>query len=142
MIAIRHIDHVVLRVKDIERMRRFYCEVLGMEHVAYRPRLKMSHLRGGSSLVDLVEGPPSEGEGRNMDHLCFRVDSVADVEKAAAALRAAGIATSDVARYPQYSEDYWATFLTDPDGVRLEITNYRQQRRDRHDRWEELAPSK
>jgi hypothetical protein len=27
-------------------------------------------------------------------------------------------------------------FLTDPDGVRLEITNYRQERRQRHDHWE------
>ena len=29
--------------------------------------------------------------------------------------------------------------LRDPDGLRLEITNYRQERRDRHDRWESLA---
>ncbi|MEO8145773.1 MAG: VOC family protein, partial [Betaproteobacteria bacterium] len=29
MINIRGIDHVVLRVKDIDAMRRFYCDVLG-----------------------------------------------------------------------------------------------------------------
>jgi glyoxylase I family protein len=28
-------------------------------------------------------------------------------------------------------------FFTDPDGVRLEVTNYRQERRDRHDRWDD-----
>lgn len=32
--------------------------------------------------------------------------------------------------------DYRATFFTDPDGVRLEVTNYRQERRDRYERWD------
>ncbi|HEX6530085.1 MAG TPA: VOC family protein, partial [Burkholderiales bacterium] len=38
MLKLRGIDHVVLRVRDIDVMRRFYCEVLGAEHVAYRPQ--------------------------------------------------------------------------------------------------------
>jgi hypothetical protein len=25
--------------------------------------------------------------------------------------------------------------FTDPDGIRLEVTNYRQERRERHDNW-------
>jgi len=37
--------------------------------------------------------------------------------------------------YPEYAPDYWATFFTDPDGLRLEVTNYRQERRSRHDQW-------
>jgi glyoxylase I family protein len=37
--------------------------------------------------------------------------------------------------HPDYAPDYMATFFTDPDGIRLEITNYRQERRDRHDAW-------
>jgi len=41
--------------------------------------------------------------------------------------------------YPKYAPDYWATFFSDPDGIRLEVTNYRQERRDRHDHWEELT---
>ena len=31
--------------------------------------------------------------------------------------------------------DYTATFFEGPDGIRLEVTNYRQERRDRHDHW-------
>ena len=59
MLRIREIDHLVLRVYDVERMRRFYCEVLGAEHVAWRPEFGMSHLRVGRSMVDLItiEGP-------------------------------------------------------------------------------------
>lgn len=51
-------------------------------------------------------------------------------------LRDAGIDASAAMRYPQYAPDYMATFFTDPDGIRFEITNYRQERRARHDRWE------
>jgi glyoxylase I family protein len=54
-LAIRGLDHVVLRVKDIETMRRFYCEVLGAMHVAYRPEFGMSHLRAGAAMIDLIE---------------------------------------------------------------------------------------
>src|SRR5678810_56976 len=83
MIRIREIDHLVLRVRDIDAMRRFYCEVLGAEHVAWRPKFGMSHLRLGRSMLDLitVDGPLGKGggaaagrEGRNLDHFCFRVE--------------------------------------------------------------------
>jgi catechol 2,3-dioxygenase-like lactoylglutathione lyase family enzyme len=83
MIRIREIDHLVLRVRDVDAMRRFYCEVLGAEHVAWRPKFGMSHLRLGRSMIDLitVDGPLGKGggaaagrEGRNLDHFCFRVE--------------------------------------------------------------------
>jgi hypothetical protein len=52
-------------------------------------------------------------------------------------LHAAGVAVTEPALYPDYAPDYVAIFFTDPDGVRLEITNYRQEGRDRHDHWDE-----
>ena len=60
---------------------------------------------------------------------------VADIK----ALQAAGIAATDAQLYPDYAPDYWATFFTDPDGIRLEITNYRLERRQRHDEWDSPA---
>ena len=72
MINIRDIDHLVLRVRDIDVMRRFYCEVLGAEHVIYRPEFGMSHLRIGDAMIDLVEREAPSGV--NMDHLCLRVE--------------------------------------------------------------------
>jgi transcriptional regulator of acetoin/glycerol metabolism len=50
------------------------------------------------------------------------------------------VAVSDLRRlYPEYASDYMAVFLTDPDGMRLEITNYRDERRYRHAHWHELV---
>ena len=33
--------------------------------------------------------------------------------------------------YPEYAADYYATFFEDPDGIRLEVTNFREERRRR-----------
>jgi hypothetical protein len=68
------------------------------------------------------------------------MDTAADVEAAAVALRAAGIEATGAKAYPEYAPDYVATFLEDPDGIRLEITNYRQERRERHDGWDDCGP--
>ena len=58
-------------------------------------------------------------------------------EAAALALKNAGIDASPARHHPEYAADYWAVFFTDPDGLRLEITNYRAERRARHDHWED-----
>jgi glyoxylase I family protein len=61
LINLRGIDHVVLRVRDIDAMRRFYCEVLGATHVAWRPEFSMSHLRVGNCMIDLVNREAPDG---------------------------------------------------------------------------------
>ncbi len=77
------IDHVVLRVVDLGRAVRFYEDVLGCRVVKEREDLGLVHLQAGSSLIDLVSvggklgrvgGAPAGAEGRNVDHLCLRVE--------------------------------------------------------------------
>lgn len=53
-------------------------------------------------------------------------------------LKERGISVGKPKRYPEYAPDYFALFFSDPDGIRLEITNYRQERRQRHDNWENI----
>jgi catechol 2,3-dioxygenase-like lactoylglutathione lyase family enzyme len=72
-----------------------------------------------------------------LHHFCLRVNSTGEVHAVAARLRSVGIDATEAMLYPQYAVDYCATFFSDPDGVRLEVTNYRQERRDRYDQWEE-----
>src|SRR5258708_32938108 len=94
---LREIDHVVLRVADMERMVRFYADVLGAEFVAHRPEFKMTHLRAGGSMIDLVAGEAASGvnSDRNMDHFCLRVDPF-DQDAIAAHLRSHGVPGGDV----------------------------------------------
>ena len=82
-VRIREIDHIVLRVVNLDRMLNFYCNVLGCEVERRIDELGLIQLRAGRSLVDLVpvdsklgrQGGAAPGkEGRNLDHLCFRVD--------------------------------------------------------------------
>lgn len=82
-IAIREIDHIVLRVIRLDDMIRFYCNVLGCRIERRQDELGLVQLRAGASLLDLVPvdgklgkmgGAPPGKEGRNVDHFCFRVE--------------------------------------------------------------------
>lgn len=83
MIHIREIDHLVLRVVDLEKMMHFYCEVLGCAVERRQAELGLLQLRAGRSILDLVTvagqlgragGAAPGKEARNLDHFCFRVD--------------------------------------------------------------------
>jgi catechol 2,3-dioxygenase-like lactoylglutathione lyase family enzyme len=82
-IAIREIDHIVLRVAGLDAMIRFYCDVLGCRIELRQDEIGLVQLRAGAALVDLVSvdgklgkmGGAAPGvEGRNLDHVCFRVE--------------------------------------------------------------------
>ena len=129
MINVREIDHVVLRVKDIEAMRRFYCDVLGAEHLVYRPQFGMSHLRAGASMIDLVavDGPlgrsggaPAGREGRNMDHLCLRVEPF-DQEAIVEHLRRHGAPVGGIKPRFGAEGNGVSIYLTDPEGNVVEL---------------------
>ena len=52
---LRQLDHVVLRVRDVAAMRRFYCDVLGCTPELDQPGIGLFQLRAGDSLIDLVD---------------------------------------------------------------------------------------
>ena len=129
MLTIQGIDHVVLRVRDIDAMRRFYCEVLGATHLAYRPEFGMSHLRIGASLIDLVEvnGPLGKAggaapgpEGRNMDHFCLRVEPF-DQDSIVAHLKSHRVAVGDIRTRFGAEGNGVSIYLTDPEGNTVEL---------------------
>jgi glyoxylase I family protein len=129
MLNLQGIDHVVLRVRDIDAMRRFYCEVLGAVHVAYRPKFGMSHLRVGASLIDLIEvnGPLGKAggaapgpEGRNMDHLCLRVEPF-DRDSIVAHLERHHVAVGDIRARFGAGGNGVSIYLTDPEGNTVEL---------------------
>lgn len=137
------IDHIYIAVSDLTRSETFYDKVLldalgfrknsfriGEDlHIQYYNRHFGFVLR--PARVQAVHNPYRPG----LHHFCLRVEGEAEVRAVAERLRAEGIGASEARNHPEYAPDYWATFLLDPDGIRLEITNYRQERRERHDQW-------
>src|SRR5271168_1349962 len=140
------IDHIYIAVSDMTRSESFYDRVmtiLGFRKSAFAidgdPHIQYYNRHFGFVLR------PASGGGHDpyrpgLHHLCLRVDSAGDVADAARQMLAAGIPATEPRLYPDYAPDYTAIFLTDPDGIRLEVTNYRQERRDRHDQWDEDRP--
>lgn len=143
------IDHIYLSVFDLDASEHFYdrvlIEVLGFRknrftiggdpHIQYFNRhfgivLRPSHMRA-----------PHDAYSPGLHHLCLRVDSAEDVRVAADRLRSLGITATEPTLYPEYASDYVASFFQDLDGIRLEVTNYRQERRQRHDDWQRAEQS-
>jgi glyoxylase I family protein len=88
MIRIREIDHLVLRVVELDTMIRFYCDVLGCAVEKRQDSIGLVQLRAGRSLIDLIHvsgklgsagGAPPGKEGRNLDHFCVRIDPFDEV---------------------------------------------------------------
>jgi len=63
----------------------------------------------------------------------------AAVDRAARELWEAGVETREPRYYLEYAPDYYATFFEDPDGVRLEVMNFREIRRKVMYDWEARA---
>jgi catechol 2,3-dioxygenase-like lactoylglutathione lyase family enzyme len=128
MLSIRCIDHVVYRVTDLERVARFWTEVLGATLEKVQPEIGLHQYRVGEALVDLVpvDGPlgrqggaaPS-AEGHNVDHVAFRLDPW-DSAQVLAHLAAHGIETRIVSRYGAAGQGPSA-YLHDPEGNRIEL---------------------
>jgi glyoxylase I family protein len=129
MIQIREIDHVVLRVSDLQAMLHFYCEVLGCTVERRQDAIGLIQLRAGRSLIDLVpvdgrlgrEGGAAPGrKGRNMDHVCLRVEPF-DAAAINAHLQQHGIEPGEVAsRYGAEGEGP-SIYVADPEGNTVEL---------------------
>jgi catechol 2,3-dioxygenase-like lactoylglutathione lyase family enzyme len=129
MLRIRNLDHVVLRVADLDAAMRFYHQALGCPVEKVQDQIGLYQLRAGSALIDIVplSGPLGQKggagpgvEGRNMDHFCLRVEPF-DPDAIIAHLRAHGCDPAPVAsRYGAEGQGP-SIYVTDPDGNVVEL---------------------
>lgn len=145
MLEVIGIDHIYIAVSDLTRSEEFYDRVflnLGFRKNRFTiggdPHVQYFNRHFGYVLRPARTQHKHDAFESGLHHLCFRVDTAEDVLAAAKALTAAGIKVEGPTAYPEYAPDYVAIFFTDLDGLRLEVTNYRQERRDRHDHWDSL----
>lgn len=128
-IAIRRLDHVVLRVRDLEASLRFWRDALGCPLERGSDALGLYQLRAGESLIDLipVDGPlgrlggaAAGAEARNVDHVAL---TLAHFDEAVlrAHLARHGIEPGDVA--PRYGAEGMgpSMYIRDPDGNVVEL---------------------
>lgn len=138
------IDHIYIAVTALNVSERFYdlvmIDVLSFKknqfEIAGDPHIQYFNRHFGFVLRPARNASKHDRYAPGLHHLCLRVNSIEDVQSAAQRLEQSGIRATPAQLYPDYAPDYAATFFEDPDGLRLEITNYRAERRERHDRWD------
>ena len=126
---VQHIDHVVLRVQDMERSLEFYIEVLGCSIKKRNEEYEMIHLAAGTSMIDLVDihgplgamggGAPGK-ERRNVDHFCLRVEPFDEVAILTHLQRHGIAADNSVTRYGAQGVGP-SIYCFDPDGNQIEL---------------------
>ena len=133
---IQQLHHYAYRAKDAEETRHFYEDILGLplyhiiqsDHVPstgeYCPythfffRLKDGSFIAFFDLGDDEAALPSPNTPLWVNHISFRVDTVADLEAMKTRLQAEGIEVLGVTDHHVFKSIYFF----DPNGVRLELT--------------------
>jgi catechol 2,3-dioxygenase-like lactoylglutathione lyase family enzyme len=123
------LDHVVLRVRELERSLRFYTQVLGCREIRRVEEIGLVQLRAGAALIDLVPvdgalgragGAPPAAEGHNVDHVALRIERF-DPDALCAHLRAAGVEPGEIARRFGAEGFGPSLYVRDPDGNVVEL---------------------
>ena len=140
------LDHLYLTVADMARSAPFYDTVFGLldfrkmdaaiagdPHCHYFNRVMQISIRPAKTAT--AHDPYAPG----LHHICLQVADKAALDRFHALAIANGIAATAPAPYPQYADDYYATFFEDPDGLRFEIVARRARRKQIAERWSELT---
>lgn len=129
MINIRGLDHIVLRVADMQRALDFYTGVLGCRLEKDQSRLGLLQLRAGLSLIDLVDvngplgqagGPPPGDASHNMDHFCLRVEPWDEGNILDWLAKHDVRAEASASRYGAEGQGP-SIYISDPDGNKVEL---------------------
>ena len=118
-INITHIDHVVLRVDDLQKMIAFYRDVLGCKLERGPGNGGLAQLRAGLSLIDLVVAD-ADHSAPNMDHVCFQI-APWDAEAVQEQLRRHDVSFGEVADRYGASGVGPSIYLNDPEGNTIEL---------------------
>ena len=127
---IKGLDHVGLLVADMERTLRFYRDGLGLTVLRTKgpddDGVRSAVIQVGDQEMNVFSAPnlgkAHEQGGAGVDHFCFAVEA-ASIEDVIAQLRAAGL---EIAKGPTERRSATSIFLSDPDGVRVELQLPRQ----------------
>jgi catechol 2,3-dioxygenase-like lactoylglutathione lyase family enzyme len=127
--TLTQIDHVVLRVRDLDASLHFYRDILGCTLDKVQEAIGLWQVRAGASLIDLIPldgvlgklgGAGPGGEGRNLDHFALQIDRF---DEAAIRAHLAAHAIAIVDSGPRYGAlgTGPSIYIRDPDGNTVEL---------------------
>ena len=112
------LDHISLRVQDYPRALAFYRAALAP--LGYRVMMEFPEAAGlGADKPDLWLGTSTESV--NPTHIALAADRAAVDAFHAAAVAAGGSDNGPPGLRPEYHEHYYAAYVIDPDGLRVEF---------------------
>ena len=121
------IDHISVAVSDLSRAARFYnaaLGALGYTQLEMRPATIGFGKQYAEFWINLRADLQAALENSGA-HVCFRARSSDMVDAFhAAALNAGGTSDGAPGLRPQHGEGYYAAFVRDPDGNRLEAVTF------------------
>ena len=128
-IHITKLDHVVIRVRDLDKSIHFYRDILGCPEARRNERIGLFQYQAGASMIDIVpiEGPAGQREGygppeagRNVDHFAL---TISEFDEAALLswLNAHGVEPVKSGRRFGAEGTGPSIYVLDPDGNQVEL---------------------
>jgi glyoxylase I family protein len=131
----RGIQHVDLCVSDVERSLAFYLDVLGplgleedIRVQSYRGTEEVVYLRFGEQNLGLrsADGGEHRYYDVGIEHLAFEVETREEVDAAFERCQRLGAKIHFPPEEDSYLKGYYALFVFDPDGIRIEVFRAQQ----------------
>lgn len=118
MVRTYGLTHIALGVRDVERSTLFYKQVFGSVEVYRQEGFVQLQTPGTRDVLVLEEDTKRAGRGGGIAHFGFRLIDPADIDRARAAVEAAG---GTIREHGEFVPGEPYLFALDPDGYELEI---------------------
>ncbi|MGH7254699.1 MAG: VOC family protein [Nitrospirales bacterium] len=116
--------HLALRVRDVDRSRKFYEQLCGMK-IVWQPDAENVYLSSGQDNLALHQvskdraGSLATGERQPLDHFGFIMESPTAVDQM---FQRAGQAGTTIIKPPkQHRDGSYSFYMTDPDGNVIQV---------------------
>jgi len=139
MVNVIGIDHLAIRVSDLERSKAFYDQVLGF--LGFTIEWEFDRVIGWTNGDTLFWITEADAQGRKhkhrtgdvgYHHYAFELAAREDVDALYAFLLDQAVTIVDApADYPDYGEGYYAVYFLDPDDLKLEVMFFLEKQKRR-----------